>query len=292
MHENRLIIGALYIISAEFMFVSMGASIRQVSGELNNPMIVFARNMAGLLFILPVLLRHGIDSLETKVPHLHLLRGLAGVSAMYCFYYAIAHMPMANAMLLKLSAPLFIPLIAFVWLKELIGWRVALAIGVGFTGVAIILTPDLSNMNTVALIALSGGVFAALAKVTVRRLSRTEKSSLTVFYFALTGLVISLIPLYWFWQTPSLEATLWLITLGLFATMGQLLMTHGMAHAPAGQLGPFTFFAVIFGAIFGWLFWNESLTITTLIGAILILISALINALSKKTNHASLAPSA
>ncbi len=284
MQENRLLVGALYIIAAELMFVSMGASVRQASVELNNSMIVFARNVVGLLFVLPILLRLGVSSLYTKLPHLHLLRGFAGTGAMYCFYYAIARMPMANAMLLKLSAPLFMPLIALFWLKESLTLRLVWVLAIGSSGVAVILAPDSGVINPIALVALTGGLLAALAKVTVRRLSYTEKASLTVFYFALSGLIISLPPLYWFWQTPDLETTGWLLAVGLFATAGQLLMTRGMAYAPAGQLGPFTFFAVIFGAIYGWLFWNESLTATTLVGATLILASAFINAFSRNKN--------
>ncbi len=288
MQENRLLVGAIYIIAAELMFVSMGASVRQASVELNNSMIVFARNVVGLLFVLPILLRLGVSSLYTKLPYLHLLRGFAGTGAMYCFYYAIAHMPMANAMLLKLSAPLFMPLIALFWLKESLTLRLVWVLAIGFSGVAVILAPDSGVINPIALVALTGGLLAALAKVTVRRLSYTEKASLTVFYFALSGLIISLPPLYWFWQTPDLDTTGWLLAVGLFATAGQLLMTRGMAYAPAGQLGPFTFFAVIFGAIYGWLFWNESLTATTLVGATLILASAFINAFSRNKNASSI----
>jgi drug/metabolite transporter (DMT)-like permease len=111
MQHHRLLTGALYIILAELFFASMGASIRFVSEDLNNPMVVFARNLVGLLVLLPWLL-HGDNRFKTQVPHLHLLRGLAGVSAMYCFFYAIANLPLANAMLLKLTAPLFIPFVA------------------------------------------------------------------------------------------------------------------------------------------------------------------------------------
>lgn len=274
MQTNRLYLGALYIVAAELMFASMGASIRFVSDQLNNPMVVFTRNLLGMLFLLPWLLRGGMDSFKTSVPHLHLLRGLAGVSAMYCFFYAIANMPLANAMLLKLSAPLFMPIIALLWLQERFTWHVVLALAVGFSGVGVILAPDLAAASTVSLIALAGGAFAAVAKVTVRRLSRSEQGPLIVFYFACSGLVISILPLPWFWQTPQASQILWLILLAAFATAGQLLLTRGMACAPAARLGPFTFLSVVFGAALGWFLWDEAITLTTSVGALLILFSA------------------
>jgi drug/metabolite transporter (DMT)-like permease len=195
---------------------------------------------------------------------------------MYCFFYAIAHMPLANAMLLKLTAPLFMPLVALFWLGERFTWHVVVALAVGFAGVTVILVPDFSQMAPVATIALLGGALAAVAKVTVRRLSATEPASRTVFYFAAIGTLVSLVPLIWMWQPPSGTALLWLIALGAFATGGQLLLTRGMGCAPAARLGPFTFFSVIFGAVLGWVFWEEVLGWPTVFGSLLVMASALL----------------
>ena len=274
--NNRLIAGALLIVGAELMFALLGASIRQVSADLNNGMVVFARNLIGLL-LLSVLATHPKHrELRTGVPHLHLLRGLAGLGAMYCFYYAIAHMALAEAMLLKLSAPLFIPLVAFFWLAERFTWHVLAALAIGFCGVTVILLPDFSSIAPVAMIALLGGALAAVAKVTVRRLSATEPATRTVFYFAAIGTAVSVVPLIWLWHTPNMAQLLWLLLLGCLATAGQVLLTRGMACAPAARLGPFTFFSVVFAALLGWLFWEEMLGWATVIGTLLVLTSAML----------------
>jgi drug/metabolite transporter (DMT)-like permease len=220
--------------------------------------------------------RIGVKELATRVPHLHLLRGLAGLAAMYCFFYAIAHMPLANAMLLKLSAPLFMPLVALAWLGERFTWHVVAALLVGLAGVSAILTPDFERMAPVAMIALLGGALAALAKVTVRRLSATEPASRTVFYFAAIGSLVSLLPLLWLWQTPTWAQSRWLLLLGAFATAGQILLTRGMGCAPAARLGPFAFFSVVFGALLGWIFWDEVLGWPIVVGTLLVLSSAVL----------------
>ena len=276
MDQNRLLTGALLIVSAELMFALMGASIRQVSADLNNGMIVFSRNLIGLLLLATLTGRAGVRYLGTEVPHLHLLRATAGLGAMYCFFYAIAHMPLANAMLLKLSAPLFMPLVALFWLKERFTWHLVAALLVGFGGVSIILLPDFEQVAPVAAIALLGGLLAAVAKVTVRRLSASEPAARTVFYFAAIGSAVSLLPLLWLWTTPTPGQLMWLLVLGCFATAGQLLLTRGMACAPAARLGPFAFFSVIFGAVLGWLFWEEVLGWPTIVGSLLVLTSAVI----------------
>ena len=118
------------------------------------------------------------------------------------------------------------------------------------------------------------GLLAAVAKVTVRRLSASEPPTRTVFYFAAIGTTVSLLPLAWLWHTPSPDQLLWLLLLGGFATAGQLLLTRGMACAPAARLGPFAFFSVVFGAVLGWLFWQEVLGWSTVIGTLLVMASA------------------
>jgi drug/metabolite transporter (DMT)-like permease len=274
--HHRLAAGALMIVAAELMFAFMGASIRQISTELSNPMIVFGRNLIGLMLLAGVIGSTAAGSLRTSVPHLHLLRGVAGLGAMYCFFYAIAKMPLADAMLLKLTAPLFMPIVAWFWLDERFTWHVLAALAIGFAGVGLILLPEFGDMAPVAMIALLGGVLAAIAKVTVRRLSASEPTARIVFYFSAIGVAISILPLFWFWQTPTPRQMLWLAVLGLFATAGQMLLTRGMSCAPAARLGPFTFFSVVFAAILGWFFWEEILRWTTVAGTLLILISAIL----------------
>jgi len=97
----------------------MGAGIRVVSAEVDNAPVVFFRNAFGLLFFLPWLVRRGCASASRgRLPRMHLLRGVGGTRRDVLLHYAIANMPLAEAMLLKLSAPLFIPFVAYFWLGE------------------------------------------------------------------------------------------------------------------------------------------------------------------------------
>lgn len=278
--NHPILIGALFIVFGELAFASMGVGVRLVSAELPNAMVVFFRNLLGLLIIGPWLLRRGRRGLSSPVPGLHLLRGVAGVGAMYCFFFAIAHIALAEAMLLKLTAPIFIPLVALLWLREEVTALVWLAIGVGFAGVVVILAPGLENglagASPVALIGLLGGALAALAKVTVRRLSRSEPTSRIVFYFALIATSVSAVPLLWSWQTPSPEAAGWLLLVAGCATLGQLLLTNGLALAPASRMGAFAYSSVLFAAGYGWLIWDETPSWDLAVGSLLIAAAGLL----------------
>jgi drug/metabolite transporter (DMT)-like permease len=273
---RALVVGAFCIILGELCFASMGVGVRVVSGQLPNEVTVFFRNAIGLLILTPWLLSRDTGGLRTRVPLLHLLRGIAGVSAMYCFFYAIAHLPLAEAMLLKLTAPLFIPLVALLWLREDVSPKVWLGLGVGFAGVVVILEPGLRGVSPVALVGLLGGALAAVAKVTVRRLSRDEPTPRILLYFALIATAVSAAPMLWAWETPSPPMLGWLIGLAGCATLGQFLLTTGLSLAPAARMGTFGYFAVVFGAGYGWLIWGEQLSLGFFVGSVLVAAAGLL----------------
>lgn len=274
LYRQNLLLGAILIVASEAMFASMGACVKELSVTLPNEMVVFLRNFFGLLLLSPLILRSRASLLKTKIVRLHLLRAVAGVSAMYCFFYALGNLYLADGMLLKMTAPLFMPLIAWSWLGERARRLTLMAIPVGFIGVALVISPE-GNFNWVALVGLLGGALAALAKVTVRRLGRSEPSTRVVCYFALIATPISAIPLLWAWQTPDLNQIGLGLLMGLLGATGQFFLSRGYAVASASTASPFTYFSVIFGATYGYLIWGETLSATFIVGAMLIAIAGI-----------------
>ncbi len=274
-YQQNVVQGALLILLSELMFASMGATVKAAAAMgLSNEMLVFMRNLLGLFIIAPLLLRYGVREFHTEVYRLHLLRAALGLGAMYCFFYVLAELALADAMLLKMTAPIFMPLIALIWLRERVSRLAVLAIPLGFVGVGLVLKPD-GDLSWIALIGLLGGLLAAMAKVTVRRLGRSESSSRIVFYFALNASLLSALPLLWAWQTPSPGEWGLLALMGLLGTAGQLMLSRGYAVAPAARVSPFTYFSVVFGAAFGYLFWGETLDWLFVAGAMLIAVAGI-----------------
>ncbi len=270
-------LGALLILLSEVAFAGMGATVKVLAGMgLPNEMLVFMRAAVGAVLLLPILIYAGGPALlRSELPRLHLLRSLAGISAMYCFFYALAHLPLAEGLLLKMTSPLFIPLIAYAWLGERAG-RIALwAMPVGFFGVLLVLAPD-GEVRLAALVGLLGGALAALAKVTVRRLGRSEPTLRVVAWFTLVGLAVASLPLPWSWQTPNRDEWLLLLLLGALGTVGQLLLTRGYAVAASSTVAPFTYFSVLFGAIYGYFLWGEVPRGHFVAGAVLIALAGLL----------------
>lgn len=283
--------GALYLLLGEALLAVMGGIIKHLSFELSTEQIVFARNMIALLVLFPVLTRMGRHALVTHHFRWHLMRGLVGVSAMYCYFWALGNMPLTEAFLVKLTGPLFMPLIAFWWLRESMGKFSVLALVIGFTGVIVTLNPSIDNTLTLAsVIALTGAILAALAKVTIRRMSVTESSGCIVFYFALIGSLISFPAALMNWQPVTVTSWPWLIALGVVATLGQLALTSAYRMAPTGKVGVYVYSAIIYGGLMGWLIWDEIPSLATWAGGTLIVIAGLVNLWQPKPRNGSQSP--
>jgi drug/metabolite transporter (DMT)-like permease len=195
---------------------------------------------------------------------------------MYCFFYALAHLDLAQAVLLNFSAPLYIAPIAFFWLGEALSWSLIAAALVGFLGVALVLNPGTGALSPAAAVGALSGFLAALAMVSLRGVARSEPTRRTVFYFSAISTVVSALPLLWAWETPSGQVLGLMAVAGLCATHGQLLLTHGYRLAPAARVGPYTYTTVIFATLLGWALWREVPETVTLAGALLIVVSGVL----------------
>lgn len=263
--------GAVYVISAAFAFSVMSALIKLLAGPLNNEMLVWARCFFSVVFLLPLLVRYKPHQFKTRQWRGHLLRSAAGLTAMYCMFWSIPRLHLAEAVLLNHTATLFIPFIAWVWLKEAVTLRTVAALLVGFAGIILVLNPGAGVFSWPAVVGLASGLFAAVAMVTIRSMAGIEPSTRIVLYFSVLGTLLSTIPLAWAWQTPTGWQWLLLATIGALAAAGQLLLTRGYMSAAAAQVGPFTYSSVLFAAILGWVLWGEALGPRSWYGAALVI---------------------
>ena len=263
--------GAAFMTAAGLFFAGMGLSVKLASASMSSAQVVFIRNALGLVALLPWLPALGAGGLRTRRLPNHLLRGVLGLLNMYCLFYAIGRLRLADAILLNYSTPLLMPLVERFWLGEPLPRRVWAPIGVGFAGIALVLKPGLGVFQPAAAVALAAAVFGATAQVGVRRLTATEPPTRIVFYFAIVSVLISAVPAVPAWTAPP--AALWwvLIAMGVLATLGQMSLTRAYAQAPAAQVGPFIYTSVVFAALLDWLFMGTVPDGISLAGAVLVM---------------------
>lgn len=265
-----LVSGALLLLLAEACFAGIGALVKFTSGTASEAQVVFFRNFFALLLMLPFLYRHGFSLLKTQRWYLHLARSVTGIISMYCFFYVLARMPLAQGMLVLLISPFIVPIIAYFWLKERPSRLTLFSIGLGFIGVVFALPVVNSDVTIIVLLALLSALLVAVTKTTIRYMSDTEPAVRIVFYFSFLTAIISVLPLPFYWQ--PLTDTVWyaFTAMGVLAAIGQLAMTKAYAIAPASDIGIWTYSSVIFAGFFGYIFWQEPVTMSWLLGVLII----------------------
>lgn len=274
---SPLVLGGLALLAGEFSFALLAVVVRELAAELSQVQIVFFRNLAALLVMLPWLLRQGFGHFKPARFRYHFLRSAVGIAGMYCYFYAIGNLPLALAVLLGQTAPILIPLIAGLWLKERSTRGVYAAIALGFGGVLVILSPWQHPLAPAALVGLLGALFAATAKVTIRRMAGSEPSSLIVFYFTFISTLVSAVPLGADWRPVDWRLWPWLLALGLTAAAGQFLMTKAFTLAPAGRIGALSYSQIVFAALLGWWYFGEGLDWHVAAGGVLIAYAGLLS---------------
>ena len=274
--NRKLFLAISCLTISAFLFSIMGICIRYASQTVDNYTIVFFRNFVGLMLFLPFIMKQGTSFVKTEKLWMHTWRGLVGLAAMYGFFYAIAHLKLSNAMVFTYSSPIFIPLIAWLFLKERITKAMLMAAALGFLGVFCVAKPDQGLWNWVSAIGIASSLLASMAFVTVRALTKTEPPERIVFYFCLIGSLLSAIPMFWVWRPYALKELFFLIAAGILANVSQIFMSHAYRLAPAGQIAPVNYMAIIFAGVWGFFLWQETPDFYSLFGFGLILLAIIL----------------
>jgi drug/metabolite transporter (DMT)-like permease len=262
--------GALWMLLAAFCFSLMLGIVRHLSTELHPFEIAFFRNFFGLIFMVPWFLHTRLGGLRTNRIGLHFLRAVLGLLGMLCWFWAISNMPLASAVALNFTLPLFITVLAVVVLHETVRARRWTATAVGFLGTLVILRPGAAVISQPALLVLLASVFMASAAITIKMLSRTENPNAIVAYMVTFLTPLSLVPALFVWTTPGWSALLWLVALGGLATLAHQSLTRAFHAADASALMPFDYARLPFAAAIGYVAFGQSVDVWTWVGGAII----------------------
>ncbi len=262
--------GALWVVLAALTLTIMGAMVKQQAKDIHSFQIVFFRCLIGGIALFPFILRVGLGSLKTKCPGLHAARVVIGIAAMFCVFYAFAHMPLAEAVAIIFSRPLFAVALAIPFLGEVVGWRRALAAATGFAGVLIMIRPGTATFEPVSLVALAGAVMAGTIAIIVKKMAPTEKPDTIVMWFAIGGTLIAAIPAITVWVWPTPEQWGWLIAIGVTGIAGQSALMRGFSTGETSFVTPFDYSRLVFATIFGIALFAEWPDLWKVVGALVI----------------------
>jgi drug/metabolite transporter (DMT)-like permease len=268
--------GSLYIIGSALAFSVMTLLVKVAGERLPSQEIVLARAVVSLVLSYALLRGEAVNPWG-RAPRLLVARGLVGFLALSCVYYAVTHLPLAEATVIQYLNPAFTAVLAAVVLGERLGVALLSASGISLLGVALVAKPAFlfggasSSLDSfAAAVAVCGALFSACAYVLVRRLSATEHPLVIVFYFPLVT-VPATVPTLWsraVWPVGSE----WLVLLGVgCATQaGQVWLTRGLALEPASRAAALSYLQILFATLWGAAFFGELPDALSILGAGLI----------------------
>ena len=259
--RRRLLLGAALVAAAGLMFALAGTGIKMAGESLPFIDVLLWRNVLSLAILTPWICWHWPRSLRPAHGGLMALRGVALVAALLCYYYAVSVLPLAEAVLLNFSAPIFVPLLGFLLFRFALDRNALAAVLIGFAGVVLILKPGTDFFQPMALIGLASGVLGGLSAVAIWRMPAHEDPIRIAVYFAGIGILITLGPVLALTEPALPPADAWpgLVMLGVFSTAAHILYAKGCLVAPADRVGTLVYTSVVYAALFGWLFWDERL---------------------------------
>lgn len=270
-------------------FSIMGALVK-LCGEGGIPVmeIVTARSLVSLILSILDVKRKKLSPFGQR-KGLLLMRGVVGVFALVCVYYALTALPFAEATVLQYLHPMFTTFLAVLFLRERLQLSTLLCIGLSLLGLVLIVRPEFAfgknsaNYSQLALIAAIAGAFgSALAYVLVRQLSKTEDPSVIILYFPVIALPVALILLGDGFVWPQGWQWLWLTLVGVATQVGQIGLTKAMQVETASKTTSYAYLQVVFAAVLGYVVFGEVPSMWTWLGSAFILIGAATSMLWKK----------
>ena len=243
---------ALLMLGSTAFFAFMVIAIRLASETLHTFEIAFFRNFFGLVAALPLLLHHGPGLLRTQqLPR----------------YWAIGHLPLAQAVSLSYSTPLFVTIAAVIWLGEQVRMRRWAAVIVGFIGVLVIVRPGTASFTMGSLVAVSAAVLSGIVAIQIKQLSRTEPADRIVILTTMFWVPLSLLPAVAVWEWPHGITWLWVVAAGVLGTGGHMLWTRALKLGDVSALTPISFMQLPIVATLGFFLFGEAVDRWTVTGA-------------------------
>ena len=268
--------GIVLMIVATVLFAAASAASKWLVAVYPVGEVLFLRSLSSFVACAAVMLPvTGLSVFATRRPRDHIARGLSQSISQLFLLLAFSLMPLAGAVAINFSAPLFAALVSIVWLKERAGYVRGGALIIGFVGVLIVTNPGANSLTLGALFALINAVMYGTVTVAVRGMTRTESANtLVIWQLAVLTFFHSFLLFFgWRWPTP-IDAAM-LLGSGLINAIGQWFWTKSLHLAPAPAVTPFYYLMLVWALVIGFVIWGEVPSISLLIGSAIVVTTGL-----------------
>ncbi len=279
MIKNDKTRGIIYIITSAFFFALMGLFVK-LSGDVPIIQKSFFRNAVAMVFAFIVITKSKTWAIpKGKNITYILIRSIAGTLGIFCNFYAVSNMNLADASMLNKLSPFFAVVLSIFVLKEKPNWRQILAVILAFIGAMFVMKPTFSFEGLPAFLGFLGGLGAGIAYTYVRKLSQNGfKGPLIVFYFSAFSCAVTLPWMIFNYSPMSTAQWLYLILAGLSASGGQFFITAAYGKAPAKEISVYDYSQIIFTTLLSLIVFGDLPDVLSFIGYAIIISAAIFNA--------------
>ncbi len=275
--SDQIVRGIALMIGATVMFAISNGLSKWLVGIYPVGEVMFGRSLSSLVvcaaFVLPAT---GVSVFATRRVYAHIARGASQAVSQTFTVLAFSMMPLAGAVAITFSAPLFSALVSVIWLKERPGLARWGALFVGFIGVLIVVRPGAGTFQLGALFALANAVMYGSVIVAVRGMSKTESANTLLMWQMATLAVLHAGLLLFGFRWPGFEDGLLFLSMGIVNAVAQYLWTKALHAAPATAVSPFYYFVLVWSAIIGFLVWGDVPTLALVAGSAIVVASGLV----------------
>jgi S-adenosylmethionine uptake transporter len=273
--RNLLLAAVLLMLGGDFMFALNDALGKWLVATFSVGQVVLVRSIGAFIILGPMIARQGVSELfRPERPWLQVLRVAMATADTVLFYAAVVYLPLADVFTFYMAGPIYVAAMSHLFLGEKVGWRRWLAILVGFLGVVIALRPSSAALSLASIYALVGSLCFAAATVLNRSLRRTSDGTLVTWQTvgALTGGVALSVGN---WQPAGAIDIFAMLLLGVISCIAHLLITRALKMAPASTLAPLHYSLLLWGVVFGLVFFSDVPDSQILLGSAVIILAGL-----------------
>jgi drug/metabolite transporter (DMT)-like permease len=267
--------GVFYMLGSTLAFALMQICVKYLPHIPAHELILF-RSIVSIVLSVAMLQKLGVPLLGNNKKVL-LMRGIFGTTALLLFFYTLQNIPLASAVTLQYLSPIFTALFAAIFLKEKMQIKQWLYFGVSFAGVALIKGFDERISVIFMLTGICSAMFSGMAYTCIRQLKDTEHPVVVVLYFPLVAIPIMSVLSYLNWVTPQGTDWLYLLLMGLFTQIAQILMTKGIQSGVANKMISLKYVGTIYALAIGYLLFGESYGIMSLLGIAMVIAGVILN---------------
>jgi drug/metabolite transporter (DMT)-like permease len=266
----------LMMVVATALFAGASAASKWLVAIYPVGEVLFLRSLSSFIVCAAVMLPvTGLSVFATQRPRDHLARGLSQSISQLSLLVAFSLMPLAGAVAINFSAPLFAALVSILWLKERAGYVRGSALIIGFVGVLIVTDPGANSLTLGALFALINAVMYGTVTVAVRGMTKTESANTLVIWQLTVLTFFHSFLLFFGWRSPTPIDAVMLFGTGFTNAVGQWFWTKSLHLAPAAAVTPFYYLMLVWSLVIGYLVWGDIPTISLLVGSAIVVATGL-----------------